>query len=465
MVFLSFLSGAVFVPGLEADDFQDFLTLRLAGNTGFLVGKTSSQDGFCEGQRKGCERHKVFGSSKALLLISVPQVILALWCLAATKTGIFVVLSAGILFSKFLFCAAAAFGMTIALVILYCDLCARSGIREAAVSAFVNACAAVSFLAAASVSLHGHVLGLRIVLTARIVEMAMCARQAFESQREAGHRLASSPAVGTGVQATGRVDVPGEASDELHMLKVAAAPCTTNLQQASALSERYGGGPVGKDSFSIQIFVRDLSGKTLSLQVSSRATGSELFFTVSGITGVPPEFFYLTIGGRIFGDCDFLGKFGVSSGTHVQMNGRMRGGARPPAVFIPGQWTCGTCGMEGCWPARTRCYRCNAPRSGGTSPPGFSGWARREKVPILANLLLPSLCLLIRLGELRVVPPSSNPRLLLTRLLVLFQLAPHWEVHSYKVCFSCCASLNGDGDDHITPDDLPEDTGRGRSGS
>ena len=310
MVFLSFLSGAVFVPGLEADDFQDFLTLRLAGNTGFLVGKTCSQDGFCEGQRKGCERHKVFGSSKALLFISVPQVILALWCLAAAKAGIFVVLSvqaaasgafAGILFSKFLFCAAAAFGMTIALVILYCDLCARSGIREAAVSAFVNA------LAAASVSLHGHVLGLRIVLTARIVEMAMCARQAFESQREAGHRLASSPAVGTGVQATGRVDVPGEASDELHMLKVAAAPCTTNLQQASALSERYGGGPVGKDSFSIQIFVRDLSGKTLSLQVSSHATGSELFFTVSGITGVPPEFFYLTIGGRIFRDCDSLG--------------------------------------------------------------------------------------------------------------------------------------------------------------
>ena len=50
--------------------------------------------------------------------------------------------------------------------------------------------------------------------------------------------------------------------------------------------------------------------------------------------------------------------------------------------------------------------------------------ARREKVPILANLLLPSLCLLTRLGELRVVLPSSNPRLLLTQLLVLFQLAP-----------------------------------------
>ena len=219
----------------------------------------------------------------------------------------------------------------------------------------------------AAAHIYGHVLGLRIVLTARIVEVTVCARQALESQWEAGHRLASSPAVGTGVQATGRVDVPGEAYTELYMQKVAAAPCTATLQQASALSERYGGGQVGKDSFSIPIFVRDLSGKTLSLQVSSQVTGGELSTTVSGVTGVPPDFFYLTIGGRIVGGQDLLGSSGASSGIHVQMNGRLRGGARPPAVFIPGQWTCGVCGMEGCWPARTRCYRCAAPRAG--APP------------------------------------------------------------------------------------------------
>ena len=215
--------------------------------------------------------------------------------------------------------------------------------------------------------LSGHVLGLRIVLIARIVEMTMCARQALESQWEAGHRLASSPAVGTGVQATGRVDVPGEAYTELYMQKVAAAPCTATLQQASALSERYGGGQVGKDSFLIPIFVRDLSGRTLSLRVFSQITGGDLSTTVSGVTGVPPDFFYLTIGGRVLGCQDLFGNSGASSGIHVQMNGRLRGGARPPAVFIPGQWTCGVCGMEGCWPARTRCYRCNAPRSG--APP------------------------------------------------------------------------------------------------
>ena len=197
----------------------------------------------------------------------------------------------------------------------------------------------------AATLIYGHVLGLRIVLTARIVEVTVCARQALETQWEAGHRLASSPAVGTGVQATGRVDVP-EAYTELYMQKVAAAPCTATLQQASALSERYGGGQVGKDSFSIPIFVRDLSGKTLSLQVSSQVTGGELSTTVSGVAGVPPDFFYLTIGGRIVGSQDLLGNSGASSGIHVQMNGRLRGGARPPAVFIPGQWTCGVC--EGC---------------------------------------------------------------------------------------------------------------------
>ena len=74
----------------------------------------------------------------------------------------------------------------------------------------------------AAAHICGHVLGLRIAKAARIVEMTVRARHALESQWEAGHRLASSPAVGTGEQATGRVDVPGEAYTELYMQKVAA---------------------------------------------------------------------------------------------------------------------------------------------------------------------------------------------------------------------------------------------------
>ena len=164
---------------LAPNGFQDFFAPRLAGNAGFLVGKKCYQVGFYEGQRKGCGRHKVTDSSKALLLLSLPQVILALWCLAAAISGVFVVLSAqaaasgayvGILFSKFLCCAAAALGMSIALVVLYCDCFSGYVIRVAAASVFILVCAAATFLAAAtwpfvgsrSVSvLHGHVLGLR----------------------------------------------------------------------------------------------------------------------------------------------------------------------------------------------------------------------------------------------------------------------------------------------------------------
>ena len=193
----------------------------------------------------------------------------------------------------------------------------------------------------------------------------MCSSGSSEPAGRLGIASPVAPPWVLGSRRQDGVDVPGEASSEHYMLKVAAASCT---QQGSVLSERYGGvDKLKRDSLLIPIFARNFSGKTLSRQVSSQVTGGELSTTVSGITGVPPDFFYLTIGGRILGGHDFLGNSGVSSGTHVQMNGRMRGRARPPAVFIPGQWTCGACGMEGCWPARTRCYRCNAPRSG--APP------------------------------------------------------------------------------------------------
>ena len=122
-----------------------------------------------------------------------------------------------------------------------------------------------------------------------------------------------------------------------------------------------------KDSSLFQIFVRDLIGKSVSLRVPSQITGDELSITVSDATGVPPEFSYLTIGGHIVGGRGLLGSFGAFPGIHIRMNGRLKGGVRPPAEFIPGQWTCGVFGMEGCWLARTRCYLCAAPRSG--APP------------------------------------------------------------------------------------------------
>ena len=47
------------------------------------------------------------------------------------------------------------------------------------------------------------------------------------------HRLSSSPAEGTGEQATGRVDVPGEARNGIFKQKVAAALLAAASQQAN----------------------------------------------------------------------------------------------------------------------------------------------------------------------------------------------------------------------------------------
>ena len=65
------------------------------------------------------------------------------------------------------------------------------------------------------------------------------------------------------------------------------------------------------------------------------------------------------------------------------MVGRLLGGARQPPVFIPGQWTCTSCGMEGCWPSKMRCFRCLAPRPAGngadSSRPVFGKGNARER--------------------------------------------------------------------------------------
>ena len=86
-------------------------------------------------------------------------------CLAAAILEL--AASVSILFSKFLYCAAAALTKSIALVFLYCDSFSGYGIRGAAASVYILLCAAAAFLAVAawpfvgsrSVSvLHGHVL-------------------------------------------------------------------------------------------------------------------------------------------------------------------------------------------------------------------------------------------------------------------------------------------------------------------
>ena len=92
-----------------------------------------------------------------------------------------------------------------------------------------------------------------------------------EHDWEAGHRLASSPAERTGEQATGRVDVPGEAHNGIFKQKVAAASLTAASQQTHVLTAWSVGSPLEKwekDNPVSRIFVRDLMGKSVSLRSS-----------------------------------------------------------------------------------------------------------------------------------------------------------------------------------------------------
>ena len=56
-----------------------------------------------------------------------------------------------------------------------------------------------------------------------------------------------------------------------------------------------------------------------------------------------------------------LSQNGIGNGSNVQVLRRLRGGAGA-YLDIPGQWECTVCGATRCWPARKRCYRCDAPR-------------------------------------------------------------------------------------------------------
>ena len=60
-----------------------------------------------------------------------------------------------------------------------------------------------------------------------------------------------------------------------------------------------------------------------------------------------------------------LSQNGIGNGSNVQVLRRLRGGAGA-YLDIPGQWECKVCGATRCWPARKRCYKCDAPR--GTVP-------------------------------------------------------------------------------------------------
>ena len=127
-----------------------------------------------------------------------------------------------------------------------------------------------------------------------------------------------------------------------------------------------------------QVLVRTLTGRSFALQVSNSLSGHCLDCLLAERVGVPVGSFYVLRNGRVWRDGG-----GLQRGDTLQMVGRLLGGARQPPVFVPGQWTCTSFGMEGCWPSKMRCFRCLAPRSDGTgadfSRPVFGRGNARER--------------------------------------------------------------------------------------
>ena len=113
-------------------------------------------------------------------------------------------------------------------------------------------------------------------------------------------------------------------------------------------------------------------------EVSNSLSGHCLDCLLAERVGVPVGSFYVLSNGRVWRD-----GVGLQREDTLQMVGRLLGGARQPPVIILGQLTCTSCGMEGCWPSKMRCFRCLAPRPDGngadSSRPVFGKGNARER--------------------------------------------------------------------------------------
>ena len=78
---------------------------------------------------------------------------------------------------------------------------------------------------------------------------------------------------------------------------------------------------------------------------------------VSERTGVPLHAFYLTLNGKCLTE-EALHAMDRSSPIPLVMHGRLRGGSSS----VPGDWVCSRCHVGECWPTKSCCFQCGAPR-------------------------------------------------------------------------------------------------------
>ena len=238
-------------------------------------------------------------------------------------------------------------------------------------AAAAHFCVSCSVVVSMTSWAYGLVLGLRVLCactTAMVVHarllfhigdfvFALDGLTALETDGMDRHVLAGRLFLGTGEQASGRVDVPGK----------------DNRQHAAAAS--MGSGQCLEATRGVQIcqpcqdssappvipvcsiLVRTLSGRTRVCSLPIGFTLLDLENCVSTSTAVPCSSFYLTYQGKVL-TADQVLYLDSGSPVPVVMHGRLCGGSA-----VPGAWVCNVCHASGCWPTKTRCFRCGHARN------------------------------------------------------------------------------------------------------
>ena len=169
--------------------------------------------------------------------------------------------------------------------------------------------------------------------------------------------LAGSLFLGTGEQASGRVDVPGKDNQQhaaaASMGSGLCLEATRGVQICQPCQDSSAPPVIPVCS----ILVRTLSGRTRVCSLPTGFTVLDLENCVSDYTAVPCSSFYLTYQGKVL-TADQVKNFDSGSLVPVVMHGRLRGGSA-----IPGAWVCNVCHASGCWPTKNRCFRCGHARN------------------------------------------------------------------------------------------------------
>ena len=133
--------------------------------------------------------------------------------------------------------------------------------------------------------------------------------------------------------------------------------------------------------------VRSLTGRTLVCSLPAGYTMDDVERCASECTALPRHTFFLTFQWKRLSAGD-IGGVDLTGLVPLVMHGRLCGGSA-----VPGAWACNICHASGCWPTRSRCFRCGNPGSTGTAVPVLLPLHPPQgvKKPILEGLPSPKL--------------------------------------------------------------------------